>query len=194
MGELIMKVSREQAALNRERIVDTAARLFREKGYDGIGVSDLMKGAGLTHGGFYGHFGSKEDLLVEAIGKALEKSAERWQKLAGRAPEAGVAAIAKAYLSVEHRDCPGSGCAVSSLGTDVSRAGPGARAAMSGGIEAQLAVLSVLEAGEDAAEKRRQAIADYASMIGGLVLSRVMADEGGSEEVLSAVLAGFARR
>jgi TetR/AcrR family transcriptional repressor of nem operon len=105
-----------------------------------------------------------------------------------------VAAIAKAYLSVEHRDCPGSGCAVSSLGTDVSRAGPGARAAMSGGIEAQLAVLAALEPGEDEAEKRRQAIADYASMIGGLVLSRVMAEQGASEEVLSAVLAGFARR
>jgi TetR/AcrR family transcriptional repressor of nem operon len=189
-----MKVSREQAALNRERIVDTAARLFREKGYDGIGVSDLMKGAGLTHGGFYGHFASKEDLLVEAIGKALEKSAQRWQKMAGRTPGGGVAAIAESYLSVEHRDSPGQGCAVSTLGTDVSRAGPEARAAMSGGIEAQLAVLAALEPGEDAAEKRRQAIADYASMIGGLVLARVMAEPGASEEVLSAVLAGFARR
>lgn len=189
-----MKVSREQAALNRERIVDTAARLFREKGYDGIGVSDLMKGAGLTHGGFYGHFGSKEDLLVEAIGKALEESAERWRKIAARTPERGVAGIAASYLTAAHRDGPGQGCAVSSLGTDVSRAGPEARVAMSGGIEAQLAVLAVLEPGEDAADKRRQAIADYASMIGGLVLSRVMAEQGTSEEVLSAVLAGFARR
>ena len=74
-----MKVSREQAALNRERIVEVAAKLFREKGYDGIGVADLMKNAGLTHGGFYGHFASKEDLMIEASELALKKSLAGWQ-------------------------------------------------------------------------------------------------------------------
>ena len=118
-----MKVSREQAALNRERIVETAARLFREKGFDGIGVADLMKGAGLTHGGFYGHFASKELLLAEATGKALEKSVMKWRKLADAAPARPVAAIAESYLSAAHRDGPGRGCAVSTLGTDVARAG-----------------------------------------------------------------------
>ena len=188
-----MKVSREQAALNRERIVETAARLFREKGFDGIGVADLMKGAGLTHGGFYGHFGSKELLLAEATAKALEKSVLTWRKLADRAPERPVAEIAESYLSVAHRDAPGRGCAVSTLGTDAARAGPEVRKAMSDGVQAQLKLLAELEPGADAAAKRQQAIADYASMVGGLVLSRVMADPAQSEEVLAAVLAALER-
>ncbi|KQV80652.1 TetR family transcriptional regulator [Massilia sp. Root351] len=188
-----MKVSREQAALNRERIVETAARLFREKGFDGIGVADLMKGAGLTHGGFYGHFGSKELLLAEAAAKALEKSVTTWRKLADRAPEQPVAAIAASYLSVAHRDAPGKGCAVSTLGTDAARAGPEVRKAMSDGVQAQLKLLAELEPGADGAAKRQQAIADYASMVGGLVLSRVMADPAQSEEVLAAVVAALER-
>lgn len=188
-----MKVSREQAALNRERIVETAARLFREKGFDGIGVADLMKGAGLTHGGFYGHFASKEVLLAEACGKALEKSVLRWRKLADGAPSRPVAAIAASYLSAAHRDCAGRGCAVSSLGPDVSRAGPQVRQAMAGGVQAQLALLAGLEAGDDAAVRRQRAIADYASMVGGLVLARVMATEEQSDEVMAAVLAMLER-
>lgn len=188
-----MKVSREQAALNRERIVETAARLFREKGFDGIGVADLMKGAGLTHGGFYGHFASKELLLAEATGKALEKSVMKWRKLADAAPARPVAAIAESYLSVAHRDGPGRGCAVSTLGTDVARAGPEVRKAMSDGVQAQLKLLAELEPGADAAAKRQQAIADYASMVGGLLLSRVMADPAQSEEVLAAVAAALDR-
>ena len=188
-----MKVSREQAALNRERIVETAARLFREKGFDGIGVADLMKGAGLTHGGFYGHFASKEVLLAEACGKALEKSVDKWRKLADGAPARPVAAIAESYLSLAHRDNAGKGCAVSSLGMDVSRAGPEVRQAMSDGVQAQLALLAGLEPGADDAAKRQRAIADYASMVGGLVLSRVMADPARSEEVLAAVMAGLQR-
>lgn len=189
-----MKVSREQAALNRERIVETAARLFREKGFDGIGVADLMKGAGLTHGGFYGHFASKEVLLAEATAKALEKSVMKWRQLADQAPERPVAAIAESYLSVAHRDCPGRGCAVSTLGTDAARAGPEVRKAMADGVEAQLALLAELEPGEDASARRRQAIADYASMVGGLVLSRVMADPAQSEEVLAAVVAALEQK
>ncbi|CAN7402774.1 TetR/AcrR family transcriptional regulator [Pseudoduganella sp. LjRoot289] len=186
-----MKVSREQAALNRERIVDTAARLFREKGFDGIGVADLMKGAGLTHGGFYGHFASKEVLLAEACGKAMEKSVDKWRTLADGAPARPVAAIAESYLSASHRDFPGKGCAVSSLGTDVARAGPDVRQAMSDGVQAQLALLAGLEPGADAGAKRQRAIADYASMVGGLVLARVMADPAQSEEVLAAVVAAL---
>lgn len=188
-----MKVSREQAAVNRERIVETAARLFREKGFDGIGVADLMKAAGLTHGGFYGHFASKEVLLAEACGKALEKSVDRWRKLADGAPARPVAAIAEAYLSKAHSDNPGKGCAVSSLGMDVSRAGPEVRQAMADGVQTQLKLLADLEPGADAAARRQRAIADYASMLGGLVLSRVMADPAQSEEVLAAVVAGLAR-
>jgi TetR/AcrR family transcriptional repressor of nem operon len=101
-----MKVTREQAALNRERIVEVAAKLFRERGYDGIGVADLMKGAGLTHGGFYGHFGSNEDLLAEARGKAVQTLVERWRGLVAKAPRRALAAITGNYLSAAHATTP----------------------------------------------------------------------------------------
>jgi len=114
-----MKVSREQAALNRERIVDVAARLFREKGYDGIGVADLMKNAGLTHGGFYGHFASKEDLMVEACQHALEKSLDGWRAKIASHPQRALPAIVDSYLSTRHRDQPGGGCPAAAMGVDV---------------------------------------------------------------------------
>ena len=85
-----MKVSREQAAQNRERILDAAAQLFRERGFDGIGVADLMEAAGLTHGGFYGHFSSKEDLMAQACARALTRSLEVWNKRADGCTERSV--------------------------------------------------------------------------------------------------------
>lgn len=182
-----MKVSREQVALNRERIVEAAARLFREKGYDGIGVADLMKGAGLTHGGFYGHFESKEALLAEACAKALDGSVERWQKIAAKAPEAALDQIAANYLSAEHRDHPGHGCAVTSLGADVARLGPPARKALTDGARGQIEVLTELVPGEDAAGRRKKALATYAAMVGAIVLARAVDDKALSEEVLQAV-------
>src|SRR5215207_7239218 len=86
-SEIWMKVSREQAARNRERILDAAAQLFRERGFEGIGVADLMKEAGLTHGGFYGHFSSKEDLVAEACVRTSARSRALWTKLADRAQD-----------------------------------------------------------------------------------------------------------
>src|SRR4051794_15120593 len=113
-----MKVSREQAVQNRERIVETAARLFRERGFEGIGVADLMKEAGLTHGGFYGHFSSKEDLIAEASARALAQSLALFTKVAERAPADPLPAIAGAYLTSKHRDNPGEGCVLAALGAD----------------------------------------------------------------------------
>src|SRR6266511_50770 len=124
-----MKVSREQAAQNRERIVETAAQLFRKRGFEGIGVSDLMKEAGFTHGGFYGHFSSKEDLIAEASARALTRSLALWSELTERASSDRLAAIAGAYLTSIHRDNPGAGCLLAALGPDVSRQGPTVRRA-----------------------------------------------------------------
>ena len=182
-----MRVSREQAAQNRERIVETASRLFREKGYDGIGVADLMKSAGLTHGGFYGHFASKEDLLAEAFGKAMEHSAERWQALLAGQPANPRAALAHMYLTAKHRDNPGKGCALAALGPDVSRVGPEVRQAMSGSFQTQLEALAQALPGNEA-QQRRDAIATYAALVGGLLLSRSVADKEQSDEILAAVL------
>src|SRR5437588_12078323 len=91
--EIRMKVSREQASRNRERIVEAAARRFRERGFDGIGVADLMKEAGLTHGGFYGHFSSKEDLIAEASARALTRSLALLKEAAEGAPGDPVSAV-----------------------------------------------------------------------------------------------------
>src|SRR5438105_10182354 len=105
-----MKVSREQAAQNRERILEAAGQRFRERGFDGIGVADLMKEAGLTHGGFYGHFSSKQNLIAEASTRALMRSLAILSKVAERAPRDPLSAVADAYLTSSHRDNPGSGC------------------------------------------------------------------------------------
>lgn len=184
-----MKVSREQAAQNRERIVEVASRLFREKGFDGIGVADLMKGAGLTHGGFYGHFASKEDLLAEACGKAMEHSVAHWQRVMQKSPGQPLAAITRQYLSEDHRDHPGLGCAVTALATDVARVGPEVRQALTDGALAQIAILAGLEPDGTPEERRRKAIAHYAAMIGGVVLARAVADPALSQEILAAVAA-----
>src|SRR3954467_11321554 len=92
--EIRMKVTREEAARNRERIVEAAARRFRERGFEGIGVADLMKEAGLTHGGFYGHFESKEQLMAEALASAMARSRQRWAKRAAGSPGDPVGALA----------------------------------------------------------------------------------------------------
>src|ERR1044072_1116956 len=125
-----MKVSREQAAGRRERMLEAAAQRFRERGFDGIGVADLMKEAGLTHGGFYGHFSSKEDLIAEACARASERSRERWKRLSERAPGDPLAEIVRMYLTAKHRDSPGAGCLVAALGPDVARQGPAVRRAV----------------------------------------------------------------
>src|SRR5437868_4212921 len=114
-----MKVSRQQAAINHDRIVETAAQLFRERGYEGIGVADLMKEAGLTHGGFYGHFASKEELIAEASVRALTESLARLSNIAERAHDDPLSAMAEAYLTSGHRDDPGDGCLLAALGTEV---------------------------------------------------------------------------
>jgi len=186
-----MKVSREQVALNRERIVETAARLFRQKGYDGIGVADLMKSAGLTHGGFYGHFASKEDLLAEATAHAFKSSVERWRGKAAQAPETAMASIGESYLSEIHRDQPELGCSITSLGADIARLGPKVRQALTEGAKAQIGVLEELVPGADGEAKRKQALATYAAMVGAIVLARAVDDEALSVEILEAARASL---
>src|SRR5258707_367457 len=115
--EVQMRVSRDKAAENRERIVDTASRLFREKGFDGVGVDAIMNAAGLTHGGFYGHFGSKDDLAAEAVTRALERSFEKQSR------HTNLRDLVSEYLSERHCADLANGCAVAALGaTRASRA------------------------------------------------------------------------
>ena len=188
-GRFQMKVSREQAAHNRERIVEAAAQLFRERGFDGIGVADLMKEAGLTHGGFYGHFSSKEDLIAEASARALAGSLAQWSKLAERASGDSLSAVAGAYLSSRHREDPGAGCVLAALGPDVSRQGPGVRRVVTDYVRSTVELLTKLIPAKSKAARRQKAISTYATLVGAMVMSRAVNDRALSQEILDAGLA-----
>jgi len=192
-GAKEMRVTREEAARNRERIVDAAARLFRERGFDGIGVADLMKDVGLTHGGFYGHFASKDDLEAQACTRALDRSLALWKKRAEAAPDDPVAAITNAYLTTRHRDDPGAGCLLAALGPDVSRRGRGVKHAITDYLNSAFDLLTKLVPGRSKAARRRKAIALFASLVGALVLARAVDDDALSREILDTVREGGIR-
>ncbi|MFZ6657508.1 TetR/AcrR family transcriptional regulator [Undibacterium sp. TJN19] len=182
-----MKVSREQANENRERILDVAAQLFREHGFDGISVVDLMKGAGLTHGGFYGNFSSKEDLIAQTCTRTMTRSVERWNKLKAAAPETALSRIAESYLSPAHRDHPGQGCALAALGSDMSRQSPLVRSAATEGTRGLVDVLAKLLPGESEQAREDNAMVAFASMVGAVVLARAVDDKEFSQNILQAV-------
>lgn len=184
-----MKVSRAQAATNRDRIVETAAQLFRERGFAGIGVADLMKEAGLTHGGFYGHFASKEDLIAEASVRALTQSLAGWSRLAERAPDDPLAALAATYLTSNHRDDPGAGCLLAALGPEVSRQGPAVRRAVTDYVRSACDLLEKMIPGKSKAARRQKVIATYATLVGAMVMARAVDDRALSKEILEAGLA-----
>ena len=180
-----MRVSREQFAENRQRILEIAARRFREKGLEGIGVDGIMDEAGLTHGGFYGHFASKADLAEQACAAAVGKSAEKWEALARGRPETGLAEIARSYLSKRHRDDPGGGCVFAALGGEVARRSDAVRATVTKGVQAQLGVLERLAGGRSKSVRRKQAIATMSGLVGAMVLARLVDDPALSNEILS---------
>jgi TetR/AcrR family transcriptional repressor of nem operon len=182
-----MKVSKEQAAQNRDRILETAARLFRERGFDGIGVADIMKDAGLTHGGFYGHFDSKQDLMAQACAQALAKSLDHWETAAERSPKNPLRGLVDAYLSTKHRDNPGLGCSLAALGPDAYRQGPLVRRTLTAGMRTLVDILMSALPERSKAARRRQALAAFSAMVGGLILSRAVDDADLSGEILDAV-------
>lgn len=184
-----MKVSREQAARNRERVVEAAGQLFRERGFEGIGVADLMKEAGLTHGGFYGHFSSKEDLIAEASARALAETLASLSQVAHRAPGDPLSAVARAYLSTNHRDDPGTGCFLAALGPDAARQSARVRRAIAGYVRCAIDLLVKLVPGESKAVRRQKAISTYATLVGAMVMARAVSDRALSQEILDAGLA-----
>ena len=184
-----MKVSREQAAANREHILDVATASFRERGFDGIGVADVMHSAGLTHGGFYGHFASKEDLIAQASARGVARSVTRWQRLVEQCPDNPLAAIASTYLSRRHCDDPGNGCTVAALGSDLARQPASVRHGVTDGLRASFAVLASIVSGRSRAAKRDRAMATYASLVGGIVLARAVDDPQLAKQILTAVAA-----
>ncbi|KQN26397.1 hypothetical protein ASE86_09815 [Sphingomonas sp. Leaf33] len=161
-----MKVTREQMQANRARILTEAGRLFREQGFDTVGVAEIMRAAGMTHGGFYGHFRSKDDLAVQTLAHLF----------AGDAPDrpgtGGLAAFVDAYLAPGHRDAPSDGCPTAALSIDAARHGSETKAAASAGIAAQIdriaAGLSPCPTDDD----RADAAGLWATMVGAIILAR----------------------
>jgi TetR/AcrR family transcriptional repressor of nem operon len=187
-----MKVTKEQAAATRARILDEAAKLFRERGFSGIGVADLMKSIGLTHGGFYGHFSSKEALMAEACQRAVSTMLEEWTRVAGAAPAKPLTAITVPYLSTRHRDRSGTGCLMAALGPEVSRQAAPVRQVVTECLGSVLELLARLTPGKTAAAKRKTAIVTFASMVGALVIARAVSDSKISKEILEVVSASVA--
>jgi TetR/AcrR family transcriptional repressor of nem operon len=170
-----MKVSREQMAENRRRILDAASRLFRDRGFDAVSVAEVMNAAGLTHGGFYGHFNSKDELIAQTLAHVLA---------ADSGGGGDFRAYVDAYLAPRHRDNAAGGCPTAGLAADIRHQTPAARAAMTEGLRSQIDRISRALPELDAADRRRAAIGSWAGMVGAVILARAIDDSALSDEIL----------
>ena len=182
-----MRYSREHKLETHARIVKKASVRLREKGAHGIGVADLMKDAGLTHGGFYAHFDSREALVIEAFAYAMDRSTERWRKMAETTPpEKRMATIVETYLTPLHRDDPGHGCAVPALGAEIARESPKTRKAFAAKLEQMIDMIADQIPDVPRKAARKQAMATLSTMMGTLVLSRIAGSGEFSDDILGA--------
>lgn len=177
-----MKVTKAQAQTNRARVVETASVLFRERGYDGVGVADLMAAAGFTHGGFYKQFRSKTDLMAESAACGMAQTA-------AATADMDPVDFVRVYLSREHRDAQATGCTMAALGGDAARRPEAVRATFAAGIESLLAALTrdgFTWGGADAAETRARALNVMARAVGAIIMSRACPDSSPlADEILT---------
>ena len=168
-----MKVTKAQAQANRARVVETASHLFRERGFDGVGVADLMAAAGFTHGGFYKHFGSKADLMAESTACGIAQTTALSEGV-------DTPTFVRHYLSREHRDGRATGCTMAALGGDAARQPESVRVAFAEGVENLVAALSQQQGGAstaaEAAQARARILDVLAHAVGALVVSRACPD------------------
>jgi TetR/AcrR family transcriptional repressor of nem operon len=184
--EMTMRVSRTQAAENRETVINVASRLFRERGFDGIGLKDLMKGAGLTQGAFYKQFESKDDLAAQASRRAMESATNRWSAAVAAKPEDPLGAVIDFYLSKGHREEKMDGCPVVALGSDAARQGAEVKASFETGIREYLEMLGSWVGGADNDKAGGKAMAILSTMVGAVLLSRVVNDPNLAQAFLDA--------
>ena len=175
-GAFTMRRSREEAAATRQRIVDTASHEFRENGIAGTGLSELMGAAGLTQGGFYKHFESKDQLVAEAIERSFDQvTGDFWAaSIKGKSPDAAFRAIVDGYLSAKHRDHSAEGCPLSALGTELRRSGEQIAEVATEGMKQMIELIAEqLEAGVSPEQAKKRATAVLSAMVGGMVLARL---------------------
>lgn len=179
--------SRADKEKTHKRIVAIAAKRFRERGLEGIGIADVMKEAGLTVGGFYKHFGSRDELVAEALASSIG----RWSKHA-KAAAAGVSPLSyeqlvRDYLSEEHRDNPGTGCIFAALAADIGRSGKATRAVATRRVRNNLELVTIALGGKDKRAARSGAILTFSALVGALALARTVSDDSLSREILETV-------
>jgi len=182
-----MRKPSEHKAATRQRIIEVAGRLFRQHGIDGVGVDAIMHAAGLTHGGFYGHFASKEALAAEVTAASLARAAARWERISDEEPaEAALARIVGGYLDLAHVDAVEQGCVLTTLGPEVARR-PEQRSAITASVDRMAAVLARVapEGGRD------HALAALSAMVGAVVLARLADQPEAAAEILHAVKAAL---
>ena len=187
------RVSRAEAQVHRNQILDAAAEVFRERGFDGVSVAELMAAAGLTHGGFYGHFSSKEALMARAFERAAEQKRTDWREIAGEGkdPKHSRRKFLGHYLSKAHRDQPGSGCPMVALAGDISRHPKGGevRVACGAAVRRWAAAHTTIQPAEASTQpgRRRKALLEVAALVGAVLLARATRGDAISGEILKAV-------
>jgi TetR/AcrR family transcriptional repressor of nem operon len=184
--EVVMRVSRQQVAANRRTIIEAAGRLFRERGFEAVTVAEVMQAAGLTHGGFYGYFKSKDELIAEALADAMTQTTT--------GPLGDLTTYVAEYLTPTHRDDLGSGCPTAALAAETVRQPDGVRAQMTTGLKQQIERFSHVAPGRTGAQKRRAAIGSWATMVGAMVLARASDDPALADEVLDQARAWLAAK
>jgi len=177
----------EQAELNKERVIAIASAAFRERGFDGVAIAELMARAGLTHGGFYMQFGSKEGLMALATLHASRSRLDLWDKLGTWMPGDALGPVVRQYLSPEHARNPGEGCPVPALASEAARGPASVKATLTQGIKAMICSLARLAPGRSHAAKRERAMVVLSSMIGAVLLARACDDTALGDEVLRSV-------
>jgi TetR/AcrR family transcriptional repressor of nem operon len=192
------RITKEDKVRNRQNIVDAAGRMFRSQGIDAVGIAELMKEAGLTHGGFYNHFASKDDLALAVLHEGFTDSLEALDTIRRSHPRSARAAlhdVVDGYLNAHHRDHPETGCASAALVSDAGRHGAEAQAEYRRGLDGYFGAITEMlaerarQSGEELspAEARERAVAVFSQMVGALMLSRAVAgaDPALSDEVLA---------
>ena len=179
--------SRAEKAKTHKRIVSIASKQFREEGLAGVGIAELMKEAGLTVGGFYKHFDSRDDLVAEAVSSAFGGWKRRVDAAASGGPSVSLAKLIDSYLNEAHRDNPGTGCAFSALATEIARSDKRTRAITTEQVRNDIQLITGLIPGRDAHAVRSQAILTFSALVGAMSLARTVSDEALSREILKTV-------
>ena len=179
--------SKAQKKRTHKRIVSIASKKFREEGLAGVGIAELMKEAGLTVGGFYKHFDSRDDLVAEAVSSAFGGWKRRVDAAGSGGPSVSLAKLIDDYLNEVHRDNPGTGCAFSALAAEIGRSDKRTRLLTSEQVRSDVQLIAKLLPGRDKRAARSRAILIFSALVGAMSLARAVSDEALSGEILETV-------